>query len=223
MKSNACDFLALDLEYNSFNGVVYQIGAAKIGPGSCQYFNGLIPELLLECSAEKVNRRFCNSQENTLVGSYPIVLEAFREFSVGAQFIFTWGCDDGYVLAREANKKCLNIEKQHLPEMLGKFVNLQAIFAAIYPRSEKKLLNAVERVGLNFVGKPHDAVTDATNTLYLAEKIVTTSEMCLSTSYGEGLLDLLGLPVDEKWTEVDDTSSIMSFCPRSLLLKLGIM
>lgn len=223
MKSNACDFLALDLEYNSLKGVVYQIGATKIGPGGCQYFNGLIPELLLECSAEKVNQRFCNSQENTLVGSYPIVLEAFREFSDGAQFIFTWGCDDGHILAKEAKRKCLDLEKQNLSEMFGKLVNLQAIFAASYPRSGKKLINAVERVGLNFVGKPHDAVTDATNTLYLAEKIVTTSEMCLSASYGEGLLDLLGLPVDEKWTEVDDTSSIMSFCPRSLLLKLGIM
>lgn len=218
------NFLSLDVEYNSNTGVVYQIGAVKMGKdGKYCFFNSIIPELLQECCAEKVTHRFCYALKNSIVGSFPIVMQSLLDFSRDVDFVLTWGCDDGVVLAREVNRKNLSLEKEMLLPLFNKFVNLQSIFSRINPKSGTKLADVIKNYGLSFVGFPHDALSDSINTYLIAEKIKIREEVCLASLYGVGLVDYLGIPVDDKWTDLEDSSSIMNYCSRSFLLKLGMV
>lgn len=217
-------FLSLDVEYNSNSGVVYQIGAVKMGKdGKYCFFNSIIPELLQECCVEKVTHRFCYALKNSIVGSFPIVMQSLLDFSRDVDFVLTWGCDDGVVLAREVNRKSLSLEKEMLVPLFDKFANLQSVFSRIYPKTGTKLGDVIKNYGLSFVGFPHDALSDSINTYLIAEKIKIREEACLASLYGVGLVDYLGIPVDEKWIYEEEFSSILDFCSENQLKKLGIV
>ena len=208
---NSSSILAFDVEFNSLTGSVFQIGAAKFrADGEIEIFNAITPSMLISCSEKKVKQRFNGSKSNTILGSFPAILRAFLEFAENSNFILSWGCVDGVVLTKEAERMCLNLEKEVFTTFFDKFVDLQRVYMKRMKRGGNHLIDALNVFGIEFVGTPHDAATDAFNTLLVANKMVRNEKAYLSSAYGNSLWSYLSLPYDE-WLYSDDKSSIANY------------
>lgn len=203
--------LGLDVEYNSMSGVVYQLGAAKLGEcGEIEIFDAITPQMLFECCEEKVRLRFFDAS-SILIGSFPIILHSFLDFARDADFILSWGCVDGIILSREAGRKCIDLEKEEFSSFFDKFVNLQEIYMKRKAKGGYHLGNALDVLGIESVGIRHVASSDAYNTLRLAQKMVKNNKAYRATSYGNKLWGYLNLPFD-KWLYKEETESVSGFC-----------
>lgn len=208
--------LAFDVEYNPLSGVVYQIGAAKFGEsGEIEVFDAITPQMLRECCEEKVRQRFFESDSNVLVGSFPILLREFLDFARDVDFFLSWSCIDGIVLAREAERHCLDVEKEDFSGFFDRFVDLQKIYERRKVKGGFHLKNALNVLGVEAVGTRHVASSDAYNTLRLAQKLVKDGKAYSASLYGNKLWDYLRLPFDQ-WLYTEETGSVSEMSQGSL-------
>ena len=204
--------LSVDVEYNSQTGSVYQIGAAKYGNlGEIEIFDAITPVMLHDCCEMKGKKRFADTSSNILVGSFPIILQAFLDFAKDSDFILSWGCIDGIILARESERLCLDLEKEVFSTYFDRFVNLQGIYMKRMAKGGNHLIDALRVYGIEFFGSPHVASFDAYNTLLMAKKMIKNDKAYLSTLYGNILWGQICLPYSE-WLYSEDLVSVSCFC-----------
>ena len=166
------DLLVIDIECTCGPGVtkdlqeIIEIGAVRVDPISFEIkdeFSTLIQPRLTKISPFCYNLTgISQDMVNTGVEYFGVAMYILEKWMGGPMIFCSWGEYDRTQFKEQAAR-----EEDALPPFAG-FINLKAAFSSAEGvKRQYGLERALARKGLQFVGTPHRALTDAKNTARL--------------------------------------------------------